>query len=195
MLLKSNISHKVSLACRQRGVAAVEFAIVGALLFILLFGILEFGRLFYMFNTVQEVTRRAAREAVVRWVDNSSTSPAKTLALFGGTAMPAGAEITVDNIDIEYLGADGLEITSGNLPPGPGENISACLNPGGTYDCIAFVRVSITNATYVPMVGLFSGINLTVFPFSQANPFRIDLSIPIPASTVTMPAESMGYSG
>jgi Flp pilus assembly pilin Flp len=189
-----NLSKKASVRS-QRGVAAVEFALVAALLFILLFGILEFGRMFYMFNTVQEVTRRAAREAVVRWVDNSSTSPAKRLSLFGGTVMPAGAEITVDNIDIEYLGTDGVEIASGSLPPGPSENISACLDPSGAYDCIAYVRVSITNVTYVPMVGLFSGVRLTAFPFSEANPFVIDLSVPIPASTVTMPAESMGYSG
>lgn len=189
-----NLSKKTRIRS-QRGAAAVEFALVAALLFILLFGILEFGRMFYMFNTVQEVTRRAAREAVVRWVDNSSTSPAKRLALFGGTVMPAGAEITVDNIDIEYLGTDGLEISSGSLPPGPSENISACLDPSGTYDCIAYVRVSITNVNYVPMVGLFSGVRLTAFPFSEANPFVIDLSVPIPASTVTMPAESMGYSG
>lgn len=189
-----NFPHEVSVRS-QRGVAAVEFALVAALLFILLFGILEFGRLFYVFNTVQEVTRHAAREAVVRWVDNSSTSPAKILALFGRVAMPAGAEIAVDNIDIEYLGTDGAEITPPNIPPSPVDNISACLDPTGTYDCIAFVRVSITGATYVPMIGLFSGVRLTAFPFSNDHPFELDLSVPIPASTVTMPAESMGYSG
>ena len=64
----------------QRGAAAVEFAIIAMLLFTVLFGIIEFGRLFYVINTVQEVTRRAAREAVVRWVDNSDTSPAKVIA-------------------------------------------------------------------------------------------------------------------
>lgn len=189
-----NLTNKVRRTC-QRGVAAVEFALVAALLFILLFGILEFGRMFYVFNTVQEVTRHAAREAVVRWVDNSSTSPAKTLALFGGTVMPAGAEIAVDNIDIKYLGTDGVEITSGNLPPSPSDNISACLDPASTYDCIGFVRVSITNARYIPMIGFFTGIRFTAFPFSETNPFVIDLSVPIPASTVTMPAESMGYTG
>lgn len=182
-------------ARNQCGAAAVEFAIVASLLFILLFGILEFGRMFYMFNTAQEVTRHAAREAVVRWVDNSSTSPAKIAALFGRTAMPAGAEITVNNIDIEYLRADGVEIASGNLPPSAADNISACLDPSGAYDCIALVRVSIINATYAPVVGFFSTLELTAFPFSVANPFRIDLRVPIPASTVTMPAESMGYSG
>jgi len=194
MLTMMKTDHRIS-GCRQQGAAAVEFAIIAAILFILLFGILEFGRMFYVFNTVQEVTRHAAREAVVRQVNNSSTSPAKIAALFGQNSMPAGAEIAVGNVDIKYLKSDGVEIPSGRLPPTGADNITACLDPTGTYDCIAFVRVSITNATYAPVVSIFSTLQLTAFPFSVSNPFRIDLRIPIPASTVTMPAESMGYSG
>jgi Flp pilus assembly protein TadG len=144
------------------------------LLFTLLFGIIEFGRLFYVFNTVQEVTRRAAREAVVSCVDNSNTSPAKISALFGGTSLPAGAEITAARINIDYLNPSNIAITGTNLTSCPTGNVSACLI--GPANCVAFVQVSITGATYAPMVGLF--------PF---------LAVPIPASTVTMPAESLGY--
>ncbi len=171
MLKVMKVSHNA--ARQQHGVAIVEFAIVVSLLFILLFGILEFGRLFYVFNSVQEVTRRAAREAVVRWIDQQSV--VKNLALFGRTTLPAGAEITAARINIEYLDVDGVLLTT--LPASPGDNITKCLSdpPVG---CIAYVRVSITGATYAPMVSLF--------PY---------LSVPIPASTVTMPAESMGYSG
>lgn len=158
----------------QRGVAAVEFAIVAMLLFTLLFGIIEFGRLFYIINTVQEVTRRAAREAVVNWRDVASQDAIKRTALFGGNSLPAGAEITTGNIEILYLTEDG--IAPAPMPTTPAENISACL--GGPTGCIALVRVSITGATYAPMVSLFPYFN-----------------VPIPASTVTMPAESMGYSG
>lgn len=173
MLKTLKIPHNA--ARQQHGVAIVEFAIVVLLLFILLFGILEFGRLFYVFNSVQEVTRRAAREAVVRWIDQQSV--VKNLALFGRSTLPAGAEITPARINIEYLDVDGALLTTLTLPVSPGDNITKCLNepPVG---CIAYVRVSITGATYAPMVSLF--------PY---------LSVPIPASTVTMPAESMGYSG
>jgi hypothetical protein len=179
MLNMIKSSHQLS-QYKQRGAAAVEFAIVALILFILLFGILEFGRMFYVFNTVQEVTRHTAREAVVSQVNNSNTSPAKIKALFNRTVMPAGGEITVGNIDIKYLRTANLadEIQSSRLPPTGADNITACLDPTGAYDCIAFVHVSITNAEYAPMVSLF--------PY---------LRVPIPASTVTMPAESMGYSG
>jgi Flp pilus assembly protein TadG len=173
MLKIMKISHNT--ARQQRGVAAVEFAIVAMLLFTLLFGIIEFGRLFYVFNSVQEVTRRAAREAVVRWTDKQAD--VKKLALFGASTLPAnlpaGAEITDARINIDYLNASGGQ--SDPLPNTPSDNIAECLNKSDS--CIAYVRVSITGATYAPMVSLF--------PY---------FSIPIPASTVTMPAESMGYA-
>lgn len=161
----------------QHGVAAVEFAIIAMILFVLLFGILEFGRLFYVFNSVQEVTRRAAREAVVRWAvdDDVEENEIKRLALFGeSTHLPAGVEITNNNISIDYLNGSGERLDSSSYPDSARDNITECLKETPT-NCIAFVRVSITGATYSPMVGLF--------PF---------LAIPIPDSTVTMPAESMG---
>ena len=176
---------------RQCGVAAIEFAIIAILLFTLLFGIVEFGRLFYVFNSVQEVTRRGAREAVVRWID-AIDDPAEIeeLVLLGHTSLPGGGEITAANIKIEYLNPNGEIISPADLPGNPAENISECL-PSGDH-CIAFVQVSIvrapggvacdppqnSRACYTPLIGLF--------PF---------LSIPIPASTVTMPTESMGYTG
>lgn len=184
MKIYHNTSH------RQGGVAAVEFAIIALILFILLFGILEFGRLFYVFNSVQEVTRRAARESVVRWIDQQGVI--KNLALFGGGSLPAGAEITPARINIEYLDVDGVLLET--LPTSAGDNIAKCLSEPPT-GCIAYVRVSIVNAKYSPMVSFFKGVRLTAFPFSEEDPFIIDLSVPIPASTVTMPAESMGYSG
>ncbi len=180
------IKNSPKIVRQQHGAAAVEFAIIAMLLFTLLFGIIEFGRLFYLYNTAQEITRRAARESVVRWKDNSDSSPAKILALFGSANLPAGAEIKPANINIDYLTEIGG--TPNPMPNNATENISACLN--GPAGCIALVRVSIigtanshctndaSRACYKPMVGLFSS-----------------LEVPIPASTVTMPAESMGYSG
>lgn len=171
--------HRV-LSSKQQGVAAVEFALVASLFFVLLFGILEFGRLFYVYNTVQEVTRQAARQAVVSQVNNTNTSPAKIKALFNRTTMPAAGEITVANIDIRYLQTADVnsEIPSNRLPPTGADNISACLNSVSNYDCIGFVQVLVTGAVYRPLLSLLP-----------------NLSVRIPDSTVIMPAESMGYTG
>ncbi|ABE44469.1 TadE/TadG family type IV pilus assembly protein [Polaromonas sp. JS666] len=160
---------------RQGGVAAVEFAIISLLFFTILFAILEFGRMLYVYNTMQEVTRRAAREAVVRWTNQESA--VKSLALFGGTSLPAGAEVTSGNISISYLTKSGAAV---NPPPlSPGDNISACGDADrAPISCIYSVRVSIENVTYSPMVSLFSFLN-----------------IGLPTSVVTMHAESMGFNG
>ena len=48
----------------QAGTTAVEFAITSIFFFLLVFGILELARIMYVFNTLQEVTRRAAAAAV-----------------------------------------------------------------------------------------------------------------------------------
>lgn len=163
----------LSIRRRQRGAAAVEFAIISLLFFTVLFAILEFGRMLYVYNTMQEVTRRGAREAVVRWIDQ--TAAIKTLALFGGATMPAGAEVTANNITIKYLKKNGDEVTA--LPADPGDNLSACADATRSDNCIYSVSVSIDNVTYSPMVGMFNF-----------------LAINLPASVVTMHAESLGFS-
>lgn len=158
---------------RQRGVAAVEFALVSLLFFTVLFGILEFGRMLYVYNTLQEVTRRAAREAVVRWIDQGSTI--RTLALFGAATLPGAPEIGAANIRIEYLKKDGGVVDS--PPLDPGDNLSACGDATRTANCIDSVRVSVNNVVYTPAVGLFSMF-----------------SVALPASSVTMHAESLGFT-
>ncbi|QYY30851.1 pilus assembly protein [Cupriavidus pinatubonensis] len=50
---------------RQRGVAAVEFALIAGVFFTLLLGIVEFSRVLYYWNTASEATRLGARMAVV----------------------------------------------------------------------------------------------------------------------------------
>ena len=49
----------------QRGAAAVEFAIIASLLFILIFGIIEFGVAFMQLQTVRGAVREGARASAV----------------------------------------------------------------------------------------------------------------------------------
>jgi len=50
---------------RQKGITSVEFAVIGSVLYMMLFGVIEFGRLMYTFAVLDEGTRRAARLAAV----------------------------------------------------------------------------------------------------------------------------------
>lgn len=65
---------KTQSICRrsERGVASVEFALIAVfVLFPLLFGIIEMGRLMFYWNTATELTRLGARVAVVCGLDAS----------------------------------------------------------------------------------------------------------------------------
>lgn len=173
----------------QRGAAAVEFALIAMVFFTLLLGIVEFGRFLYLFNTVQEVTRNAARMQVVRWVTEKDAVQRE--AVFqGGTSgtvvsLPAGPEVTNAKILIGFYNtyADALiqnnELTLYYSGGTSTDNLNNCLLKNDK--CIHFVRASFTDAQgnsnlqYVPMIPLFSYLNIS-----------------LPGSTVIMPAESMG---
>lgn len=82
---------------RQRGVAAVEFAIISSLLFTLLLGVIEMGRLLWTWNAAAEATRLGARLAVVCDIDRSMGAPIKSRMR---TMLPALANA---NITIVYM--------------------------------------------------------------------------------------------
>ena len=65
----------------QRGVAAVEFALVAGVFFTLLIGIMEMGRVSFYWNTATEATRLGARLAVVCDLDDADIK-AKMVSLF-----------------------------------------------------------------------------------------------------------------
>jgi Flp pilus assembly protein TadG len=56
---------RTSCRCTQRGVAAIEFALVASLFFTIVLGAAEMGRLLWTWNAASEATRLGARLAVV----------------------------------------------------------------------------------------------------------------------------------
>lgn len=169
----------------QRGAAAVEFGMVAMVFFLILLGIVEFGRLLYLWNTVQEVTRRAAREAVVRWTDEEPNIQCEAIFAASGCAstgaeLPGGWEVQNASVSIRYLSAydsaTGIGTDASPEPTSAADNLAACLDAARSNSCIRFVEARLVGVSYQPIVGLFSA-----------------LAIPLPPSTVVMPAESMGY--
>ena len=78
----------------QQGVAAVEFALIAVILFTLLFGIMEMGRILFMMNTTTEATRLGARLAVV--CDQNATAIKSRMVGLAGFLTPG-------NINVAYL--------------------------------------------------------------------------------------------
>lgn len=170
---------------RQAGAAAVEFALIALFAFLpLLLGIVELGRLFYVVNTTQEVTRRAARAQVVSWVSQSGA--VQRYAIFSaagsGTAtLPGGPEVTNSEVTLSFFGSYADAVSGSNPITGgsPQSNLGNCIK--NVDPCIRYVRASLRTATggavsYAPMVGWFSPL----------------LQVPLPGATVIMPAEALG---
>lgn len=83
---------------KQRGVAAVEFALIATMLFTLLIGIMEFSRVLYYWNTATEATRLGARLAVVCDQDAAAVKT-KMQSMLG--------ILNSSNVSVEYIDKDG----------------------------------------------------------------------------------------
>lgn len=185
-------------ACRrtsQAGVAAVEFALLVGVFFLLVFAALETARVIYVFNTLQEVTRRAASELVnMRPADPNSSGivAVRRRAIFRetGDGMPFAEPITIEHVRVEYLSlvrsASGsmTRVPTSPLPTCPVAHRQICMADPNDSRCVRFVRVRIcqpgdaNNCTPVPYTTYFS---------------LLHLSINLPRSATIATAESLGY--
>ncbi len=86
---------------RQLGLSTVEFALVAAVLFMLIFGVIEVGRAFFVASALDEAARRGARMAAVCPIND----PAIAQAAAFNSALVAGLDAS--DIVVEYLDADG----------------------------------------------------------------------------------------
>lgn len=177
---------------RQRGASAVEFAFLAVILLSLLFGIVEFSRLFFNINSVQEITRRAAREQVVRWLDDQEAVSCHAVLQpddCDDAFFPGAIDISSDLVQLSFYNSyaaavSGDEIAS--LPDSSNENLNNCLL--GAPNCIRFVRATLSTSNN-PSLGESSLVNFTFLaPFM---PF-VGNVVPLPSSTVIMPAEALG---
>lgn len=153
---------------REQGVYVVEFAIIGVLLFVLLLGVIEMGRLYFTVNTLSESVRRGARLAAVC----DPTQPVEVQkilqrAIFnevgdsGASSLVAGLD-TAD-LTLVYLDADGQVVTS------PSDLVG---NNG--FRAIRYVQLRVDNFTFNLLIPVHGG------------------QITLPGFRATLPRESLG---
>lgn len=66
----------------QRGTSMAEFAIIAGVFFLVIIGIIEFGRLFYTHNALTDATRRGVRYAVLH---PKNATCVKNVVVYGET--------------------------------------------------------------------------------------------------------------
>lgn len=121
---------------REQGVASIEFAVVGLVFFIVLFGIFELSRALFTWNTLSEATRRGARQAAICPPNHPSIA---SVALFNNNNNGNDnilTNISPNNIKVDYLDRVGNVIST----------------PDSDYLSIRFVRVGIRPGTRFPLL-------------------------------------------
>jgi len=86
---------RVCRSCRRnrRGAAVVEFAIVAPVFFLLIFGMIEYGRMVMVQQVLTNASREGARKAVLEGVSDSEVQTAVSSYLT--SASISGATVTV----------------------------------------------------------------------------------------------------
>lgn len=171
----------------QAGTAAVEFALVAIIFFTFVFGVIELARLLFVFNTLHEVTRRAAAAAVnVYPRDTNGTDRVRQNAIFRSS--PGGLmlanPITDRDIRLEYLRFDLSVIPQTSWPSDAGTNRQICMMNPRAPTCIRFVQVRVCDPAET---GQCNRVR------SQLLLSLIDMRVPFHQATTIVPVESLGY--
>ena len=139
---------------RQQGLTTVEAAIGAGLMLILLFGAIEVARAIFVYNFLDEVTRRGARVAAVCPFNHPAVREAAIFAdalTPGDTQSPHVGQLQAGDIKVDYLDAAGISVAGS----------------GNEFAETKFVRASITS---FPLDLLFFPVPLNTPEFSTILP-------------------------
>ena len=180
---------------RQTGAYLVELSFCLIVMLLLICGIVELARVMYVFNTLQEVTRRAAHEAAVtNFRDSAAMDHVRFHAVFRTSAggLVVGAPVTDRYVQIDYLAlvknATGALILT-DVPPAlqascPAHNRQICMADPNDVRCIRLVRARICDPSDTSLCKSVA--------YSPLMPL-VPLSLRLPTSTSIVTAESLGF--
>ena len=145
-------SWSISWRSKQSGVAAVEFAILFIPLIFIAFGMTEYGRALYEYDTLAKSARNATRYLSTQAPGNGFVV-AKNLAVYGNESgtLPALAPGLTTGM---------VSICDSSFPDTTCPGYSAAVNGGG----VNLVSVTIDGYPFVPVVSLVN-LNFGLGPF------------------------------
>ncbi|GGK59250.1 TadE/TadG family type IV pilus assembly protein [Amphritea balenae] len=146
---------------QQTGLVTVEFALIGAFFFLVLFAIIEFGRVLFVWNTLDEVTRRAARLAAV--CPMNQTAAVIDRSIFQGNVL---SNLDSSNINVEYL-------------------TESFGDPLNVLEDVRYVRASVQNYQHQLLIPFIPTSILTAPDFSTTLPSESLGTSPAGSWTVT----------
>jgi len=103
MMREKTVTRRRGRRRGERGSTLVEFSITGTVFLLAFFGVLDFGRLLWTHNALNDATRQGARAAVSSSV--TSTAAIKNAVLYGdsnGGTAPLVSGLTAGNVQVIY---------------------------------------------------------------------------------------------
>jgi len=145
---------KQRFASGRRGQALVEYALVVPLIFLLVFGLIDFGRLFFTELTLQYALRAAARYAVTGNHLPDTTNPSQTLSRLASIQQVAQQHAM-------GISVAGLQISS---------TVGGATGPGAAGGPGDSIRLSLTYnlPLMTPIIGQFFRNGVYTFTVSTA---------------------------
>ena len=156
--------RRLSAGRTQRGQTLVEFALVVMMFLVVMFGLIEFARALWTWNTIVQATRAGARFAVVETPNPSNDDAIKNYVVYlnsAGTGDPVLPGLTTSNVTVSFR----------KIVLGTGAYDTAPLPTKFQADV---VQVSITGYNFNFVVPIFG------------------TSITLPAFTTTLAIEGLG---
>jgi Flp pilus assembly protein TadG len=163
----------------ENGATLAEFAVVATFFFMLIFGVIEFGRLLYTHNALTDAARRGARYAVIHRAEvpqDGAFADAKcvrNVVMYGEThisAFPACDPPVGQPVLINGIAAATIEVAFNGADL---DGVPSSHNPYGANLGTATVRI--TNYNY--------NFNIPL----------LHRALTLSAYTTTLPAESAGF--
>ena len=177
------------------GATVIEFALIAMTFFTLLFFVMETARALYLWNTLQEVTRRAAyRAAVTDPGDPAAMLAVRQAALMNGAGgLPLGAPVAASHVRVDYMslardGGGGMALVpmpAALWPACPARAKLNCAADPNADNCIRFVRVRICRPDGAPQ-------RCAPVPYQSLTGLSA-LTVTLPLATTIGKAESLGF--
>ncbi|MGF1734573.1 TadE/TadG family type IV pilus assembly protein [Photobacterium satsumensis] len=140
---------------REKGSTLVEFSIIAGFFFMLIFAIIEFGRLLFTWHVLNETSRRTARLATVCQITTAEQQDIKLASIVENVPLPG---FSANNIQLVFLDSVGSEIT---------EDVTETVN----FNQIEFVEARIINYQIALLIPLATfDINFTAPEFKTILP-------------------------
>lgn len=99
----------------EAGRTLLEFAVSGTVFLIVLFGVIEFSRLYWTHNALRDAARRGVRYAAVRRNDTAGEQAVKNMVVYGnpnGGTSPLITGLSTSNVGVEYVNYNGVQLSS-----------------------------------------------------------------------------------